>query len=72
MYYAVDKIIDDVIVLENLDTKEIIEIDKNLFRDNIHEGMILKEFNDNYIIDCDYEYERRKKLREKLNRLKNL
>lgn len=70
MKYAVDRIIEDIVVLENIKTGEILEVNvKNLPKD-IHEGSILVKDNDNFIVDLDTENERRESLRERLERLK--
>ena len=63
MKYAIDKIEDDIIVLENLDTKELKEVSSSQILGEPHEGAIVLEQEEN---------KKRKMLKEKLERLKNL
>ena len=68
MKYAVDKIEDNIAVLENIDTKEKIEIKiKNM---KIKEGDILVYIDGVYVVDVKEREKRYKELREKLDRLK--
>ena len=50
MKYAIDKIEDDIIVLENLDTKELKEVSSSQIVGEPHEGAIVLEQEENYII----------------------
>ena len=70
MKYAVDRIIEDIVVLENIKTGEILEVNVKKLPKDIHEGSILVKDNDNFIVDLDTENERRESLRERLERLK--
>ena len=72
MKYAVDKIIEDIVVLENVSTGEIIEKKLNELPKGVCEGSILFNENNNFFIDKDYELSRKESLRERLERLKNL
>ena len=72
MKYAIDKIEDDIIVLENLDTKELKEVSSSQILGKPHEGAIVLEQEENYIISETEETKRRQMLKEKLERLKNL
>lgn len=72
MKYAVDRIENNIVVLENIDTCEIIEIDINNLPENIHEGSIIVNDNNKYIIDEITEEEKRQSLRNRLDKLKNL
>ena len=72
MKYAIDKIEDDIIVLENLDTKELKEVSSSQILVEPHEGAIVLEQEENYIISETEETKRRQMLKEKLERLKNL
>ncbi len=72
MKYAVDKIEEDLILCEELTTKEKIVINKNELPNEVHEGSIIIKDNNSYIIDKNQELERKKSIQEKLNRLKNL
>lgn len=70
--YAVDEIIDDIVILENLDTKERIEENREILPENIHDGSILVYENYVYKLDYNTEMNRRKSLRERIERLKAL
>lgn len=72
MRFVVDRIIDDVAILEEISTKEKVEINLELLPVDVRNGSILKYENDCYILDYNYEDERRKVLRERINRLKNI
>lgn len=69
MRYVVDRIIDNIAVLENIDNKEKKEVEIDLLPKQIKDGTILLLDNNNYIIDSVYETNRREILRNKLNRL---
>ena len=70
MKYAVDRIEEDIVVLENIKTGEILEVSISNLPKGIHEGSILVKDNDKFLIDLDTEKERRESLRERLERLK--
>lgn len=69
--FSVDQIIDDIVILEDINTKEKREVDIDILPDNIKEGSILKYENNLYYIDLDVEQRRRFEFRERLERLKN-
>lgn len=70
MKYCIDRIENDIAVLENLETKEIMEININLLPNNIKENSIVIYDNYEYIIDKETEKERKKNLLSKFNKLK--
>ena len=70
MKYAVDRIEEDIVVLENIKTGEILEVSISNLPKGIHEGSILVKDNDEFLIDLGTEKERRESLRERLERLK--
>lgn len=70
MKFAVDKIEEDLIVCENLSTKEKIIIKKSEISGNVHEGSIIIKNKTEYKIDSQEEQNRRKLIQDKLNRLK--
>ena len=72
MKYAIDQIIDNIAILENIETKEKLEIDTNLLPKNIKEKNILVEKNGKYFKDKKEEEARLKRIEEKLKRLQNL
>ena len=71
MKYIVDRIEDNLVILEKYPTKEIIKIDKNILSNNIHEGSIIIYDGDKYYIDIDEELKKRKEILEKFMRLRN-
>lgn len=72
MKYAIDRLEDDIVVLENIETKEKKMVAKDLLPDNIRDGVIIKIIEDKYIIDSDCYDDRRQKIKEKMERLKRL
>lgn len=71
MKYAIDKIEDDVVVLEEIETGQIKEeMRKNLPTD-IHEGSILLYSDSFYKVLEETEKKRRADFRSRLERLKN-
>ena len=71
MKYSVDEIIDDIIKLENLETREISYINRSDIDFDIYENDILILENNKYIKDDELKNKRVNMLKEKLERLKN-
>ena len=71
MKFSVDEIIDDIIKLENLETREIIYQKKSDIDFDIYENDILVLKNNKYIKDDELKNKRVNMLKEKLERLKN-
>ena len=71
MRYAIDEIINDIVILEDIETGEPKEVKISQLPNNIHDGNILIYENDEYKLDIQYEIERRQLLQEKLNKIKN-
>ncbi len=70
MKYSIDRIENNIAVLEDINTGEKKEVDISLLPEEIKEGTILS-FNDNkYELDLDEEEERRKRILDMFNRLK--
>lgn len=69
MKYVIDKIIDNVAVLESLSDKTKIEVDILNLPKDIRDGTIVLFDNGKYIHDVGLEDERRKLLKSRLNRL---
>lgn len=69
MKYAIDEIIDDIAILENLTTKEKKEINISFLPNNVKEGNVLIE-EENFRLDKNSEANRRKLIQDKLNKLK--
>lgn len=72
MKYAVDEIIDDIAVLENIETKEKININIIKLPKNIHDGSIIIYEDNSYKIDKELELSREELIRRKLERVKNI
>lgn len=70
MKYVIDRIEDNIVVCENLETKEMIELDKSLLPEKIKDGNILIFENNEYKLDLNEEELRRQRIRERFNRLK--
>lgn len=70
MKYAVDRIEDNIVVLEDINTKEKQEVQKELLPPNIKDGTILIFENNEYKLDLNEEELRRKKIQERFNRLR--
>lgn len=70
MKYAVDRIEDNIVVLEDINTKEKQEVQKELLPSNIKDGTILIFENNEYKLDLNEEELRRKKIQERFNRLR--
>ena len=69
--YSVDRIEEDIIVLENIENKEIIEINKSELDFEVVDGNILKLVDGKFELDQKVEVSRKESLRDRLNRLKN-
>ena len=72
MKYAVDRIENNIVVLENINNNSIKEVSIDELPNNIKEGTILKYYNKTYTIDTNEENIRRKRIQDKLDRLKRL
>lgn len=71
MKYAVDRIIDNIAVIENINTLERKEIDITTLPFSIYEGSILICQNNEYKLEEDEEERRRRIILEKFRRLRN-
>ena len=72
MKYAVDEIIDDIAVLENIDTGEKTDVSLELLPSDIKDGSIVLFVDGEYHIDLDEEILRKQRIIEKMRLLKNL
>ncbi len=70
MKYALDRIEEDIAILENIETGKLIKISIFNLPQNIHEGTILKKENNTYLIDTKEEEKRRRKIQEKFKKLR--
>ena len=71
MIYIVDRIEDNIAVLENKETKEIIDITLSFLPANLKEGNVLEYKDKKYILNIEEEEKRKKAILEKFNKLKN-
>lgn len=71
MKYIIDRIEDNIAVLEQQDTKEFINISTKHLPHGIKEGMILSLINNIYTIDIKATEKREKEILEKFKRLRN-
>lgn len=70
MKFAVDKIEDNIIVLENIETGELIEEKLINLPSDIKEKDILRLENGLYVLDVLSKEERIKRIMEKMNKLR--
>ena len=71
MKYAVDRVEGDIVILENLETKEKKEVQKSELPNTIKESNIVIESNNTYSISQEEENERLKLIQEKFNKIKS-
>ena len=69
MKYAVDRIEEDIAVLQNIDDGSIILESISNLPTPLHEGMILSLENNCYLIDAELEHKRRERIESKFNDL---
>ena len=72
MKYSVDRIEEDIVILQDLDTKEIKEVLKKDIGIKVSDGDILVYKNNKYLKDKKLKEDRIKLIQEKMNRLKGL
>ncbi len=72
MKYSVDRIEDNIVILQDLDTKVIKEVNKKDIKFKISDGDVLLFKDNKYIKDNKLKEDRLKLIQEKLNRLKGL
>ena len=72
MKYSVDRIEDNIIILQDLDTKEIKEVLKKDIGIRVKDGDILVYKDNKYKKDNKLKEDRLKLIQEKLNKLKGL
>ncbi len=70
MKYIVDRIEENIVILENQNTKEMVEVEKNLLPKEIKDGSVLNYDNETYSLDLDSELLRRKSILERFNKLR--
>ena len=70
MKYVIDRIEDNIVICQNLETKEMVELEKKLLPSNVKDGNVLLFDNNEYKLDLNEEELRRQRIRERFNRLK--
>lgn len=70
MKYIIDRIEDNIAILENQETKKMIDININELPANIKEGNVLIYDNKKYYINANLEEERKKNILEKFQKLR--
>lgn len=71
MKYIIDRIEDNIAILEQQDTKEFINISTSFLPKGIKEGMILSIINNTYTIDIKATEKRKKEVLEKFKKLRS-
>lgn len=70
MKYCIDKIEDNIVLLENINTGEKLEINISELSFNVKEGMIIQKTDQGYEQDEQTEKDRRASILAKFNKLK--
>ncbi len=70
MKFSVDRIENNIAILENINSKEKKELNTSILPKDIKEGTILEFNNNNFEIDEQAESIRRQRIIEKFNKLK--
>ena len=68
--YAIDQIEENIVLAEKLDTKQKITLKKESFPFPIHERLLFSLKDNTPVLEQQKEEDRRKALREKMERLK--
>ena len=72
MKYSVDRVEDNIIVLQNINTKEIIEINKKDINFKVVDGDIIIFKDNKFIKDKKLKEDRLRLIQEKINKVKGL
>lgn len=70
MKYAIDRIENNIAILENLETKEIIEVDISLLPEGSKESSIITIIDNEYKLDIEDEQVRKESLLNRFNKLR--
>ena len=71
MKYAVDRIINDIAILENIETNEMCEIDISTLPFSIYEGAVISLKNGIYYLEENVEARRRKMIEDRFKRIRD-
>lgn len=69
--FSVDRLEEDIVVLENRENGNRINIEKSKLPDDIKEGDILKSINGKYILDREKTIDETNRMKDKMNDLWN-
>ena len=69
--FSVDRLEEDIVVLENRENGNRINIEKSKLPDDIKEGDILKSINGKYILDKEKTIDETNRIKDKMNDLWN-
>lgn len=69
MYYIVDRIEENIVVCENVNTKEIVSIEISNLPNGIKKGQVIKYINQKYEIDKEETEKRKQIIHEKTKNL---
>lgn len=70
MKYSVDRIEGDIVILDNVETNEIIQIKRSDLNFEVREGNVISIVDGNYVLDLNEEVRRKNSLRERMERLR--
>lgn len=70
MKYAIDRIENNIAILENLETKEIMEVDISLLPEGSKESSIITIIDNEYKLDIEDEQVRKESLLNRFNKLR--
>lgn len=70
MKYAIDRIENNIAIIENLETKEIIEVDISLLPEGSKESSIITIIDNEYKLDIEDEQVRKESLLNRFNKLR--
>lgn len=70
MKYAIDRIENNIAILENLETKEIIEVDISLLPEGSKESSIITIIDNEYKLDIEEQQVRKASLLNRFNKLR--
>lgn len=72
MKYSIDRIENKKIIIQNIETGNLKEISKSELQTSVQEGDIIQYINGQYKIDNKETEKRKKRIREKLEKLKQI
>ena len=70
MKYSIDRIENNIAILENIDNQEIIEVDISLLPEGSKESNMIRIENNKYILDKQEEQKRKEDIYNRFNKLR--